>query len=94
MNKHLQGYPNTMNKGKLIAIWAMRLPLLLLILISFLLSGCASGRFSLNDGWAKFSIPFDFPNPQKQELREKKMLEEMQRLKRETAKQAEASGMD
>lgn len=79
-----------MNKKQLTAIWAMNSPLLS-ILILCLLSGCASGRLSLDEGWASFSIPFDFPKPEKQELRGKKMLEEMERLKAETAKEEEES---
>jgi hypothetical protein len=38
------------------------------ILVLFLLSGCASGNFSVYEGRAKFSIPFDWPKPQKKGL--------------------------
>lgn len=56
-----------------------------LIPILFLLSGCASGMFSVKDGNAKLSIPFDFPKPQKQENQEKKIPEETEELKEEMA---------
>ena len=65
--------------------------LLLPILILFLLSGCASGRLSVNEGKAKFAIPFDFPNSPEQELRDKKMLEEMERLERQMDQGQEGS---
>ncbi len=42
--------------------------LILPILILFLLSGCASGGFSVDKGIAKFAIPFDWPQPRKKEL--------------------------
>ena len=38
------------------------------VLILFLLNGCASGKFSLYEGTAKFEIPLDWPGPQKKEL--------------------------
>ena len=43
----------------------MKLPLLLILLL-FLLSGCAPARFSVKDGIGRFAIPFAFPQPQKQ----------------------------
>jgi PBP1b-binding outer membrane lipoprotein LpoB len=55
------------------------------ILILFLLSGCASGKFSVNGGKAQLSIPFDFPNMEEQELRRKKMIEEMEKIELEMA---------
>ena len=61
----------------------MRFSVLLISIL--LLSGCAPGRFSMHEGSAKFSIPFDFPSPQKQSLQEKKMLEEMERLQGQIA---------
>ena len=59
------------------------------ILILFLLNGCASGKFSVYEGIAKFSIPFDFPDMERQELRRKKMLEEMEKLKWEATQNDE-----
>jgi len=64
-------------------------PLLPEILILFLLSGCASSQLSVNGGTAKFSIPFDFPNMEKQVLRERKMLEEMEKLECEATQSDE-----
>lgn len=59
--------------------------LILLILVLFLLGGCASGKFSATGGKAKFSIPFDFPHPkeQNQDSREKKITEEMEKLEQQ-----------
>jgi len=45
--------------------------LFLTILLLFLSSGCSLGRFSVNEGTAKFSIPFDWPKSQKQDLASK-----------------------
>ena len=50
----------------------------LITLILFLLNGCAPGSFSVDDGIAKFSIPFDIPGSQKQEPRETKILQELE----------------
>ncbi len=66
-------------------------PILLSILILFLLTGCASGLLSVNEGVAKFSIPFDFPKTQEQELREKKILEEIERAEEEMERAEEAT---
>jgi hypothetical protein len=38
------------------------------ILMLFLLSGCALGRLSVDEGIAKFAIPFDWPKPQNKEF--------------------------
>ena len=34
---------------------------LIFIFVIFLLNGCAGGVFSVNDGQARFSLPFDMP---------------------------------
>jgi len=39
-----------------------------LILILFVLIGCASGQFSVNEGTAKLSFPFDWPGQQEEEI--------------------------
>ena len=41
---------------------------ILLFLILCLLNGCASGKFSVNEGIARFSIPFNWPGPPDKEL--------------------------
>lgn len=66
-------------------------PLLLPILILFLITDCSSAKLT-EGGKIRFSIPFDFPQPQKQELREKKTLEKMERLKGEVAREEEGFG--
>jgi hypothetical protein len=42
--------------------------LIRIILISFVLSGCASGQFSVNEGTARFSLPFDWPGQQDEQI--------------------------
>jgi len=42
-----------------------------LILISLFLNGCASGGFSVRQGVARFSVPFDWSGPQDKELASK-----------------------
>ncbi|MGE4357683.1 MAG: hypothetical protein AB7E08_03915 [Candidatus Omnitrophota bacterium] len=37
----------------------------LILLTIFVLSGCGKGKFSLQDGSAKFSIPFELPAEEK-----------------------------
>ena len=58
------------------------LAILMLFLISGLIAGCSSAKLT-EGGKIKFSVPFDFPKSSEQELREKKILEEMQRLERQ-----------
>ncbi len=65
------------------------------LVIIQLLGGCTAGMFSLEGGIAKFSIPFDFPQPEKQRIQERKMLEEMQRLQEEEGIELyDAGGLD
>jgi hypothetical protein len=55
----------------------------LLPIFLLLISGCAFGKPSSTQGSATFSIPFDFIYPDKSQLREKKIAQEMDRLEGE-----------
>ncbi|MBL7130716.1 MAG: hypothetical protein ISS45_04865 [Candidatus Omnitrophica bacterium] len=65
-------------------------PLLPTVLILFLLSGCSFGKLSAVEGSAKFSIPFGFHYPKEQDVREKMIIEEMDRLEAEMILEKEA----
>lgn len=63
----------------------IRLSSIIMMPCLIILSGCSSGKLSAREGDLRFCIPFDFPQSDIEEVRQKKISDELLRLEKQEA---------